>query len=240
MVQFASYTDIGGREENEDTVLVKRSGMGGLCAIVADGLGGHGGGARASQTAVNQLGAGWSGALREQEIVQLVRGAHEAVLKLQTPATPMKSTLAALFFNDGRILWTYVGDTRLYHFHNDVLVYQTLDHSVSQVAVTLGDITTEDIRFHADRNRILRALGQEGELPVEVRAEVLSPGKHAFLLCSDGFWEYVLESEMQQELLVAASPQEWLDRMLVTLRRRATANNDNNSAAAVWVTEPNT
>ena len=235
MVRFASYTDIGGREENEDAVLIKETGAGNLCAIVADGLGGHGGGAQASRTAVDWIGGGWSGRLNEKEITRLVRGAHDAVVKLQTPVMPMKSTLAALFVGDDRFLWTYVGDTRLYHFHNDILVYQTLDHSVSQIAVTLGDIAPDEIRFHADRNRILRALGQGGELPVEVRAEVLTPGRHAFLLCSDGFWEYVLESEMQQELMCAQDPQQWLDRMLVTLRRRAPQSNDNNTAAAVWL-----
>lgn len=240
MVQYASYTDAGGRAENEDAVLVRRTDAGSLCAIVADGLGGHGGGALASRAVIDRFDAGWSGALSEEEIAKLVREAHEAVVALQTPATPMKSTLAALFAGDGRVLWTYVGDTRLYHFHNDVLVYQTLDHSVSQVAVTLGDIAADEIRFHADRNRILRALGQEGELPVEVRASALAPGRHAFLLCSDGFWEYVLEREMQQALLQAASPREWLERMLGTLRRRVRSDNDNNTAAAVWIDQPNT
>ena len=52
-----------------------------------------------------------------------------------------------------------------------------------------------------------------------------------FLLCSDGFWEYVLEPEMEQDLQAAADPQDWLDRMLVRLNRRIPAHNDNNTAA---------
>ena len=49
------------------------------------------------------------------------------------------------------------------------------------------------------------------------------------------FWEYILEGEMEGQLKASATPQEWLDRMCSLLRERVPDNNDNNSAAAVWV-----
>lgn len=101
----------------------------------------------------------------------------------------------------------------------------------------LGEITPDQIRFHEDRSRVLRALGQDGELKVDIREERLSPGRHAFLLCSDGFWEYVLEQEMVDDLAAAASPEEWLDKMRARLIARAPEDNDNNTAAAVWAEE---
>ena len=104
-----------------------------------------------------------------------------------------------------------------------------------QIAVLLGQIAPEQIRFHEDRSRIYRALGQDEATQVDAGEEALSPGKHQFLLCSDGFWEYILEGEMEGQLKASATPQEWLDRMCSLLRERVPDNNDNNSAAAVWV-----
>ena len=115
------------------------------------------------------------------------------------------------------------------------LVFQTKDHSASQVAVWLGDITQDQVRFHQDRCRILRALGQEGDVKVETGGEQLEPGTHAFLLCTDGFWEYVLEEEMEETLSRAQGPKDWLERMRARLNQRAPSDCDNNSAAAVWL-----
>lgn len=99
----------------------------------------------------------------------------------------------------------------------------------------LGNITPDQIRFHEDRARIYRALGQDGELKVETHAETLEKGAHAFLMCTDGFWEYVLEDEMCADLSAAQGPEEWLGLMRARLAQRVPGNNDNNTAAAVWL-----
>lgn len=132
--------------------------------------------------------------------------------------------------------WAYVGDSRLYHFTDGRLTFQTRDHSASQIAVLMGQITPEQIRFHEDRSRIFRALGQEGSLNVDAQSGLLSPGNHAFLLCTDGFWEYVYESEMENTLARAASATDWLKKMRAVLAARIPGDNDNNTAAAIWLT----
>ena len=70
---------------------------------------------------------------------------------------------------------------------------------------------------------------------MDVQEEELSCGQHAFLLCSDGFWEYVYEEEMERELKLSASPKEWLERMKQLLDGRTDKGNDNNTAAAIWL-----
>lgn len=235
MIQHASYSDTGGRPGNEDTVLVRVLGEDGLCAVLADGLGGHGGGKTASATAAELIASGWSGSPSENELCRLAGAAHEKVLSLQTPACQMKTTVVILAIRGRSFGWAYAGDSRLYHFHNGSLVWQTRDHSASQIAVLLGQITPEQVRFHEDRSCIYRALGQDGGGDVDAGTGSLAPGRHAFLLCSDGFWEYVYENEMERELAAAASPRQWLDSMRSLLSARAPADNDNNSAAAVWV-----
>lgn len=234
MFQTAEYTNIGGRNCNEDSVAGTLWGDDGLLLVVADGLGGHGGGEQASQSACRTICRNWDGSASPETLQTLLTMAHGNVLNIQTPQCAMKSTAVVLAIRGNTAAWAHVGDTRLYHFHNGKLIFQTRDHSASQLAVMLGEITPQEIRFHEDRNRVLRALGQKGELTVEASQAELAPGHHAFLLCSDGFWEYVLEPEMETDLLYAVSEEDWIRRMQARLRQRIPSDNDNNTAAAVW------
>jgi len=67
----------------------------------------------------------------------------------------------------------------------------------------------------------------------------LERGFHSFLLCTDGFWEYVLEEEMEQALHCAPTPEEWLVKMCNTLQGKKAAEHDNFTAAAVFYTGEN-
>lgn len=236
MILYASYTDQGGRPKNEDTAAFHAADDEHLCAILADGLGGHGGGEKASQAAVRLVLDGWKESATPADLTDLVQEAHRKVLSMQTPACKMKTTMVVLSVEPGRAVWAYAGDSRLYHFVDGRLKFQTRDHSASQIAVLMGQIGEDEIRFHEDRSRLYRALGQEGGFSVDAQEEDLAAGRHAFLLCSDGFWEYVYENEMERELAESASPEEWLARMRRLLDGRVDGSNDNNTAAAVWLT----
>ena len=235
MLEIATYTDIGGRERNEDTVRYVSKGTDGVCLVLADGLGGHGGGELASAAAAESICRGWDGTADAEALKALVREANRQVLAIQTSQCAMKTTVTVLTLAGGRAVWAHAGDSRLYYFHDGTLAFQTRDHSAAQLGVLLGDITVDQIRFHEDRSRVLRALGQDDELPVETGEQTLDDGRHAFLLCSDGFWEYVLEAEMEEDLARAAGPEDWLGRMRERLEKRIPADNDNNTAAAVWL-----
>ena len=233
----ASYSDVGGRDGNEDAVSIRRMGSRSLCAVLADGLGGHGGGETASAAAVRAILDGWTGGASPDELQELVQSAHRTVVALQTPSCQMKTTVVILTVDDGRFAWAYAGDSRLYHFVNGKLVWQSRDHSASQIAVLLGQITPEQIRFHEDRSCIFRALGQQGDVEAETGGGELEAGEHAFLLCSDGFWEYVYEQEMERELSASSSSDEWLEAMRRLMKERTPPDNDNNTAAAIWAAQ---
>lgn len=237
MLEIATYTDAGGRARNEDTVRYTARGEDALCLVLADGLGGHGGGEQASAAAARSICGGWDGTADAGKLTALVREANRRVLALQTPQCAMKTTVAVLTLAGKQAVWAHAGDSRLYRFRDGALSFQTRDHSVAQLGVLLGEITADQIRFHEDRSRVLRALGQDNELTVETGEQELDGGRHAFLLCSDGFWEYVLEAEMEEDLRNAAGPEDWLARMRLRLKERIPADNDNNTAAAVWVDE---
>lgn len=238
MLQIASYTDIGGRPRNEDTVRHTLRGEDRLCLVVADGLGGHGGGETASAAAAEVICTQWDGSVDPLRLTELVRAANQKVLSLQTRQCAMKTTVTVLTLTPEQAVWAHAGDTRLYYFRDGSLSFQTRDHSAAQIGVMLGEITLDQIRFHEDRSRVLRALGQDAELIVETKQQPLGAGKHAFLLCSDGFWEYVLEEEMAKDLRAAGTPEDWLARMRARLNARVGTDNDNNTAAAVWLEVP--
>lgn len=237
MITAAEYTNIGGREINEDScgtiVQVHRA-----CAVAADGLGGHGGGDIASSTAVDMICKAWrqEQTVKQEQIDNWFQEINEKICGMQTAGCKMKTTLAVLCCESGRVILAHVGDTRIYHFVDGKLESVTFDHSVSQMSVLAGEITQEQIRHHVDRNRLLRAMGHQDEVQVEFSQPIdITRGAHAFLLCTDGFWEYVLEKDMEELLEQAGHPEEWLEMMAELLSQRVPEGNDNNTAVAVWM-----
>lgn len=235
MISTAKITNCGGRQQNEDTVKIEEGQLG-ICAVVADGLGGHGGGQIASGVAAQVITQAYQeGRLTDKAgFWQVIRQADASVKEHQTKACAMKTTVVILTIQKDTAIWAHVGDSRLYHFRNGSLVHQTMDHSVSQVAVLMGEITPDQIRFHEDRNRVLRALGSENCDPEVAAPLALGTEQHAFLMCTDGFWEYVYEEEMEACLRETATPEEWIRKMEMLLKSRVTQDNDNYTAAAVF------
>ncbi len=232
---IAKLTDCGGKEINDDTVYAEQNK--GTYVFVGDGLGGYAGGRQASQAAGKAIlaAAEKDSMLTEENLRKAASAADAAVRALQEETKGnMKTTLVFLAIEDGKARWMHVGDSRLYHFHEGEIAHQTMDHSVSQMAVLMGDITRDQIRFHEDRNRVLRALGAENCKPDVFSQEVPVTSSDAFLLCTDGFWEYVYEEEMMAALREAKDPEAWLSRMEQLLLGRVKEDNDNYTAAAVF------
>ncbi len=242
MIRAASYSDQGGREYNEDSCLVVKQDNH-LCAIVADGLGGHGGGKLASMTAVNAVKECFEAKdpdadVQAGDICMWFDIANERVLEMQTRECAMKTTMAVvcLEFGADNVLAAHLGDTRIYHFADGVLSYMSFDHSVSRMAVLAGEIPMEAIRFHTDRNKLLKAVGKGEEAVPEMKELSMDRRVHnAFLICTDGFWEYVTEEQMEETLCASATPKEWLESMRWHIRDTAKEGNDNNTAIAVFV-----
>ncbi|WP_196809789.1 PP2C family protein-serine/threonine phosphatase [Butyrivibrio sp. MB2005] len=230
------YTSKGGRDENEDTAGIFDDGASSILVAVADGLGGHGGGKAASQAAIDSIRDDFKRySIKEPEEFNIwFQKANQKVLDMQMRECEMKTTLVAMVMDNETAMWAHIGDSRLYHFVDGKLEFCTFDHSVSQMAVLRGEITQEEIRGHVDRNRLLKALGREETISIDVSPIVeLAGAEHAFLLCSDGFWEYVLEEDMQKTLKAAESAEDWIKRMLLIHEQNAKEGCDNNSAVAV-------
>ena len=236
-IRTAYLNDIGRREYNDDTVRII-SQNDGLCVFVGDGLGGYAGGKAASSKAGDIIGnyRKKNTLLDEAAMVEAAKAANEGVLAEQKRSHGrMKTTMVVLTVEGRRARWMHVGDSRLYYFKNGKLQSQTIDHSVSQMAVLMGEIKQEEIRFHEDRNKVLRALGSGNAKPEISPILSLGEDEHSFLLCTDGFWEYIYEMEMEEFLKKASSPKEWLENMQELLKDRVCREHDNFSAAAVFI-----
>lgn len=239
MTEFVSRA--GGRDHNEDFCSLVE--VGGVCCwVVADGLGGHRGGEIASRSAVETVLASFGKCpdLTEEALRYHLEAAQCALVNMQTEQpglSTMRTTIVVLIADTTRAIWAHMGDSRLYLFQNGGIAFQTSDHSVVQRMVDAGDLSSDQIRHHEDRNRVLRCLGNsDSEFRPTILSETraVSPGS-AFLLCTDGFWENVLESEMMVDLAKAQGPAEWLTLMEDRLLERLREGDDNYTGITVIV-----
>lgn len=240
MYTYAMRSRQGDREYNEDFIQMREYGNRVLFAL-ADGLGGCGHGEIASRTAVSSVISrfSWENG-REGFLERAFQGAQDAVLlkqKLNPETKRMSTTLVLLRLESGKAQWGHIGDARLYLFRNGQVEKQTKDHSVPQMLVQMGEIRPEEIRHHPDRSRLLRVIGHPWEeIPYEISDEQELQKGDTWLLCSDGFWEYITEDEMCKVLQSASDMSDWLLQMEKLVKMHGAGHDmDNYSAICVQV-----
>jgi serine/threonine protein phosphatase PrpC len=107
-------------------------------------------------------------------------------------------------FTDGRYVIGHVGDSRVYLLRNTGLSQLTRDHSWVQLQVDQGVLTPQEARIHPRKNILLRAVGTDESVSVDIlEGEVLY--HDIFLLCSDGLTDMV-EDCVIQRILGSAAP----------------------------------
>lgn len=241
MIDYATFSAIGDKNKNEDAVRVfVNQPLSAYGFALADGLGGHGNGDVASTFVVDCVGAVIENTdqIRDELIAQCFEIAQEMLLdeKETTGLMSIQTTLVLLLMTGSRVWWGHVGDSRLYHFRKGKLLSRTLDHSVPQMLALQGQIKEKEIRRHAQRNMLLRALGTEWEDDFyEIDAVNLEMQKgDSFLLCSDGFWDWIDEKTMSRILKQDGSAFDLLQEMR-TIVEAAGAGQDMDNFSAILV-----
>lgn len=245
-IAMATRSERGAREGNEDALAVGRAGSGWF-AVLADGAGGHAGGARASRIAVEGIGESLRGAaaqFRPELLTAAIEAAHRRLQQAQAGASGrerMHTTAVALWIDGAgeRALWSHVGDSRLYLVRRAAVATLTRDDSVVQRLLDAGLLTAEQARRHPHKNQLLAALGIDDAVePHTPPLPLPLEDGDAFLLCSDGWWDGFDDAAIAGLLAGAATPAGWLDAMKQQIERRQAPQQDNFSAIAVWIGDP--
>lgn len=241
-ITYASLSKVGNKENNEDYIMISSEDKEG-CFILADGLGGHGSGEVASQLVCeNAISVYWENNF--DDIKEYLKTAFETSQqklldeqKEKQELNGMKTTMVVAVIHDSCLQWAHIGDSRLYLFKNDKIKTRTLDHSLPQMLVFAKEIKEEDIRFHPDRNRLLRVMGTPWNAQsYEISSKYPVADNYSFLICSDGFWELIDEKDMCAMLKKAHSVEEWLTAMQKIVEENGKDKEmDNYSAICGWI-----
>jgi PPM family protein phosphatase len=235
----------GGRDVNEDACGFWTTPEACFCTL-SDGLGGHYGGDVASKLVV-QHALDWFRETPEcstRAVGASLRAGDLAIMREQQRdirLKHMRATAVILSIDTKRsvAIWGHVGDSRLYCFRQGRIVEQTRDHSVSQSMVDAGYLQPGDLRMSPNRSKLLSALGNEAQFNADIISSAfpLLSGD-AFLLCTDGLWEYVVEEDMERTLRASISAADWLRMLESQVIACGHKGQDNYSAIAVWCSDP--
>lgn len=240
-IRFASGTDVGRlRAANEDSCgLFGRAGRARLW-VVADGMGGHRGGATASQLAVATIGEVFeqrfaqAGAVDgdgdgdgEQTLRRAIEEANRRIfaMALADPELAGMGTTVVAFLLDAQLRGSvaHVGDSRAYRHRRGRLEPLTTDHSVVAEMQRRGLITAEEATFHPRRNEILRAVGVLPAIEIEAKRVDLEAGD-SILLCSDGL-SGILDDEEIAAVVARESPEAAVETLIRLANERGGPDN---------------
>ncbi len=225
--RFAGHSDRGAvRRLNEDSFLASMP-----LFLVADGMGGHAFGDRASQAAVAAFSSVFDdGAASPRVVLETIRHANEAVLSVSensdTPDAISGTTLAGVAFvtigpGEGYHWMAFnIGDSRIYSWDGRTLSQLSVDHSAVQELVDLGQITRSEAERHPDRNIVTRALGADLEVDADIWL-VPARARQTFIVCSDGLPKELSDDEIARIIVFHHSQaQRGSDGMPITLAER--------------------
>ena len=225
-INYAAKTDVGMKRDNdEDNFLVFPEQN---VFAVFDGMGGHAAGEVASAIAANEVkefftytakdgDATWPFKAErdknydENRTLTAIKLANQRIIEQSAQDGAKKNmgtTAVMVHFIDrnsagAKAVVAHVGDSRVYLFRGGRLQRVTIDHSLVEEYLRLGKITAEEAKNFPQKNIILRALGQQKVVDVEVNELAPEPGD-VFLLCSDGLSGMVTD-EMMQAILQKAN-----------------------------------
>jgi serine/threonine protein phosphatase PrpC len=209
---YHAQTDVGRqREKNEDSHAEYPLPDGGVLLIVADGMGGHGHGDVASQIAVRVIGEVFQTTSGTDPRDRLHSGFLTANRQIIAEAeriggAGMGTTCVAAYVRGAEAWVAHIGDSRIYHVRDGLVLWRTTDHTRVQKMVEMGLLAASAAKDHPDANVVTRALGYaqlaDGtiiEPDVKMEPLVLHPGD-SLVLCSDGLYDDIEDHEISSAL----------------------------------------
>ncbi len=188
-------TDAGKvRTHNEDSVTILKNMSNEIMLVVADGMGGHKAGEVASSIAVTHLGERFSNLSSVGSKVEAINWLNANVqeinknileyTKLNPESSGMGTTLVVALLTSSFLLFGNIGDSSGFVVKNNKLHKVTKDHTLVNLLVEAGNLSSEEAKNHPKKNVLMRALGANETVEMDIFDVDMS--SDAILLCSDG------------------------------------------------------
>jgi len=245
-MKAANWTDTGRvRLVNEDHAFVEANVSGFGFAVVADGMGGHQAGEVASQMATQYITEQVKERLRSgmgtEEVISLlrtlIREANSKVYRHSHTSEQymgMGTTVVAAIADERQVIVAHIGDSRAYVISGPNIVQLTEDHSLVNELLKSGQINEEEAQNHPRRNVLVRALGTDPEVDIDI---VCHPWQEhdVLLLCTDGLSRLVSPEAIVETLRSDAA---WNDKAGLLVQQALEAGGDDNITVVLLINEP--
>ena len=212
------------RKMNQDAYEIRQLDRNTLLCVVCDGMGGAISGNIASSLAVDvfsqEIQRTWTPNMEWDKADQIMKGAVKlANFTVYDQARQfeefdgMGTTLVAAFIRGRQVSFVNVGDSRAYIINQKGIIQVTRDHSVVQLMVDRGELTSEMAKNYPGKNLITRAVGTESMVSCDVFRRELSKGDY-LLLCSDGLSNMMDDQEILFEVVHGVNKERCCKRLL--------------------------
>lgn len=241
---YGHATDVGQqRQRNEDSLLAYGFSVSSMdefpdfgVFIIADGMGGHSDGDRASGTAVRSIGTGitrkiYFNILRGTPMTQLppvnellVEEVENANAEIRSITSDGGTTCTAALVIGRRVFIAHTGDSRAYLVKSDGIERITRDHSLAERLRETGVMSEEEAANHPQGNQLYSALGMSDDPRIDSWTRTLGKGTR-LLLCSDGLWGMVPDGQIYSIMMQHPVPQDACNRLVAAANENGGLDN---------------
>ena len=223
------------RKMNQDAYEIRQLDRNTLLCVVCDGMGGAKSGNIASSLAVDvfsqEIQRTWTPNMEWDKADQIMKSAVKlANFTVYDQARQfeefdgMGTTLVAAFIRGRQVSFVNVGDSRAYIINQKGIIQVTRDHSVVQLMVDRGELTSEMAKNYPGKNLMTRAVGTESMVSCDVFRRELSKGDY-LLLCSDGLSNMMDDQEILFEVVHGVNKERCCKRLLDIAMSRGSPDN---------------
>jgi serine/threonine protein phosphatase PrpC len=244
-ITFGQFSDVGqARTNNQDSVLTFLASSSSVddqpefgIFVVADGMGGHHDGEKASALTARVVAHHLSSEIflpmlahkdpdaERPTISEILREAVQKANDTVVTDVPEGGTTVTAAAIMGDLAYIgHVGDSRAYIIDKNNIEQLTRDHSLVRRLIELEQLTEEEALEHPQRNVLYRAIGQNETIDVDAITRRLQPGSR-LLICSDGLWNLVPTEEIKSVVFSSSSPQQACEQLVKLANDRGGPDN---------------
>jgi len=235
-IEYYGLSDVGVvRTENQDTFgkfpedsndIYRPKG---ILFITADGMGGHENGKEASSIAVETISENYfsnSSNKNSNSILAAFELANEKILNIsgeKLQSKKMGTTCSSLIINGNNITIAHIGDSRIYKITSKEIEQITHDHTAAEEMYRKGILSKDEVKDYPNKSVLVRALGVEPNINVELNEKINIKVDDCFLLCSDGLSQ-INKNEIK-EIVLLNSPNDACAKLVGLANERGGKDN---------------